>query len=170
MMKTFALILLSTFIFGLETIGQRLQTDEIAKKEILKLSFMCGEWKGNGWIMGQNGERQVFSQTEMVRFKLDSTALLIEGKGIADGRVVHNALGVMRYNGEAGKYSFYTFLSNGKEGVFDAALIDGKIYWSPGAKMNYTLWIDNGGRWIEKGEMDREGHRTQFFETALDKK
>jgi hypothetical protein len=40
-------------------------------------------------MMGRDGSKHEFTQTEKVQFKLDSTALLIEGLGTDQGQLVH---------------------------------------------------------------------------------
>lgn len=67
---------------------QSFKTDSLSKSKIADLSFMVGNWKGNGWMIGQEGKSEL-GQTEKIQFKLDSTALLIEGTGSADGKIVH---------------------------------------------------------------------------------
>lgn len=60
-------------------------TDLGSKEEIRKLGFIAGEWKGTGWMADRSGVKHSFDQTEKVQFKLDRTALLIEGRGMANG-------------------------------------------------------------------------------------
>src|SRR5690554_6625031 len=57
------------------------QTDKEAREAISKLAFMTGHWDGEGWMMTPDGQKHPFTQSEDIVFKLDSTALLIEGLG-----------------------------------------------------------------------------------------
>ena len=70
-------LLLATSLFA-----QEAETDLLNKKEVSKLAFIVGEWEGDGWMMGRDGQKHAFTQTENISFKLDSTAILIEGRGL----------------------------------------------------------------------------------------
>jgi hypothetical protein len=97
-MKT-ALSLLVFLLLSLSVSrGQMLETDSTSQAEITKLEFMVGKWKGNGWIMGRDQQKSSFEQTEDIQFKLDNTAILIEGLGKSNGQVTHNALAVISFN------------------------------------------------------------------------
>lgn len=87
--------------------GQSIEIDETAQQELKKLSFIIGEWEGDGWMMGRDGTKHLFTQSETVQFKLDKTAILIEGMGKSGGEIIHNALGVVRFNQQQGNYRIY---------------------------------------------------------------
>ncbi|MGW8315457.1 MAG: hypothetical protein ACWGNV_07645, partial [Bacteroidales bacterium] len=149
--------------------AQQIQADRNAKRAILKLGFIVGEWKGSGWIMGSDGQRHNFIQSEDVQFKLDSTVILIEGLGRIGDVVAHNALGVISYNGEDQNYTFRSYLSTGQGGTFSAEIKGDTFVWHPGEDMRYVLWINEDGQWQEKGEMNRIGNWFQFLEMKLDR-
>ena len=149
--------------------GQQAETDPGLKAEISKLSFIQGEWSGSGWMMGRDGQKHSFNQTEKVQFKLDQTLLLIEGQGKSDGEIIHDALAAVTFDKESGKYSFQSWLASGRSGSFPAELIDGKFYWYPNDYIRYILHINSDGQWYETGEMNRGGNWVQFFQMILDK-
>lgn len=146
------------------------ETDQAYKEAVTKLGFLVGDWAGEGWMMGRDGQKHPFAQTEKVRFKLDSTVVLIEGLGKDGESVIHNALAVVSLDKENGNYSFRSYLANGHSNSFRAELVEDDFYWYPGDNMRYIISINEQGQWFEKGEMKGENGWFQFFEMTLDKK
>lgn len=161
----FLLLLLSTISYA-----QDRGTDLESKEAISKLAFLEGVWEGSGWMMGRNGQKNTFNQTENIQFKLDNTVLLIEGQGKANGKTVHDALAIITYNETEKDYNFRSYLANGRNGLFKAELIDNKLYWYPMENMRYIISINENGQWYETGELKRKDKWFQFFEMTLDKK
>lgn len=143
--------------------------DSASRQQITKLQFLAGEWQGEGWVMKNNGEKLYFKQTEKVQFKLDSTALLVEGLGISQGEVIHNALAIVRSASNEDGYNFYSFLSSNRSGEFRGELIGDKFFWYPDENMRYTIFLNEKGQWYETGEIKRGDTWILFFEMALDK-
>ena len=166
-MKTILTIVLTTFLVS-QSFSQSYETDSISKSKITELGFIVGNWKGKGWMVGQGGKSE-FEQTEKIQFKLDSTAILIEGIGKTNGKIVHNALAILTYNKKDQNYSFISYLQNGQNAVFKAEFIDNKLYWYPSENVRYIIWLNENGQWYEKGEFKREENWNQFFETTLDR-
>ncbi|XCF05539.1 hypothetical protein ABI125_12490 [Tamlana crocina] len=157
-------------IFTTATVfSQNSETNPILKNKIKELSFMEGNWKGTGWMMNRNGKSE-FSQTEEVQFKLDSTAILIEGKGISNGKVIHNALAILTYDKNKEHYSFRSYLPSGMTAEFKAEIIDNKLYWYPNENVRYIVWLNENKQWYEIGEYKRGEKWNKFFEMTLDKK
>lgn len=155
-------------LIAFEAQAQVSKTNGAAKENITQLSFLIGTWQGTGWRLGRNGKK-TFQQTELVQFKLDSTAVLIEGKGKSGGRVIHNALAVINYDKQNKNYNFQSYLANGRSGNFRAALKEGEFYWFMNDTLRFIITIDKQGRWIETGEMKRNGKWSQFFAMTLKK-
>jgi len=166
-MKIISTIVLTVLLIN-QSFSQSFETDSLSKSKISELAFMVGNWKGTGWMMGQGGKSE-FEQTEKIQFKLDSTAILIEGMGKANGKIVHNALAILTYNKTDNNYSFRSYLQNGQNAEFKAELIDKKLYWYPNENVRYIIWLNEKGQWYEKGEYKREDKWFQFFEMTLDK-
>ena len=164
---------LSLFVFSLLSLsvtrGQMLETDSTSQAEIMKLEFMVGKWEGSGWIMGRDQQKSSFEQTEDIQFKLDQTAILIEGLGKSNGRITHNALAIISFNKTENHYNFQSYMSNGRSGSFKAELIENKLYWYPVDNIRYIIYINEDGQWYETGEMNRNDQWFQFFEMTLDK-
>jgi len=145
------------------------QADRESQPAMQQLEFMTGEWKGTGWMMGRDGSRHNFDQTEKVQFKLDNTVILVEGLGKTDGVVTHNALAIISYNKAAQNYSFHSYLSSGLENTFTGELKEDTFTWYLNENMRYVLRINEEGQWDEKGEMNRGGQWFQFMEMKLDR-
>lgn len=169
-MKKFFLISLALCWMHAVAVGQNFETDSLSKAEISRLSFIVGEWEGTGWMMSPDGQKHPFQQTENVQFKIDSTAILIEGLGKAGEKVIHNALAVISLDKAQGGYAFQSYLSNGRGGNFKAELKEDTLYWYPGENMRYIISLNEKGQWAEVGEMNRDGNWFQFLEMTLDKK
>lgn len=169
-MKKLVFLLISWVMIPGGLLAQNFETDLESKSEILKLEFITGNWEGKGWMMGQDGQKHHFDQTENITFKLDSTAILIEGHGEANGRSVHDALAVISFDKESKNYTFTSWLANGRGGQFKAALIDDKFYWYPNENMQYVISLNEKGQWHETGEIRQGDKWFQFFEMTLDRK
>ncbi|WP_347175525.1 hypothetical protein [Polaribacter uvawellassae] len=164
----FYLTITITLLISTLGFSQTSETDSISKAKIKKLDFMVGNWKGTGWMMGRNGKSE-FEQTERIEFKLDSTAVLIEGKGISKGKIVHNALAILTYDKTNDNYIFRSYLPSGMNAEFKAEIIENKLYWYPNDNVRYIIWQNEKGQWYETGEYKRENAWSQFFEMTLDR-
>lgn len=136
-----------------------------------KVEFLLGSWKGEGW-MQMGPQKHTFASSETVSREVDGLALVVKGLHTSEGRVVHNALGVLAANDD-GTYAMHTWLANGRAGVYQGEWKDGAFVWgmeTPMGKMRYTIRLDEKGRWHETGEMSRDGTAwTLFFEMTLSK-
>lgn len=167
-MKTFLSSFLLLFV-TLISFSQTIETDSISKAKMSELQFLVGNWEGKGWMKGREGMSN-FNQTENVQFKLDSTAILIEGIGKSNGKIIHNALAILTYNKEDDSFLFRSYLQNGQSADFKAEMIDKKLYWYPNENVRYIVWLNKEGQWHEIGEFKRGDDWFQFFEMTLDKK
>jgi hypothetical protein len=164
------LILLMVSGFQLQVFAQESNDpNPVAQEDIQKLSFLEGNWKGSGWIVGPDQKRHTFQQEEIIQKKLAGTAILIQGVGMTDGKVVHNAMAVISDAEGAGKYDFTSFLQNGRKGSYKAELIDGKLYWYPTDQVRYIIMLNEQGQWFEIGEYNTGSSWFKFFEMTLDK-
>jgi hypothetical protein len=157
-------------VVSIQGFGQMPATDLVAQAEISKLLFLEGNWEGKGWMFGADRAKHEFEQTEKIRLKLDGTALLIEGRGTSNGKSIHDALAIIRYNHQEKNFSFTSFLSTGMGGSFKAELKEDKLYWYPNETIRYIISINEKGQWYEIGEMNMNGSWFTFFEMTLNKK
>lgn len=104
-----AAVLTLVAIVGLFAADQP-KSKDIQLREMKKLDWFVGTWKGAGWIqMGPQGKHQ-FTQTEKIESKLDGLVLVIEGLGKKeDGSTVHSALAFVSYAPRANKFRWHAF-------------------------------------------------------------
>ncbi len=163
LLTLFSLVLLVP-TFGQETISPKQQ------EAMQQLEFMIGQWAGTGWMMNRQGQKQTFNQTENIQWKLDQAVIMVEGKGQQDDKVVHDALAIISYDGNAEQYNFRSYLASGREGNYIATVEDNQTFtWTidaPGIMIKYTIQI-KGDHWHEIGEMKRGENWFQFFEMDL---
>lgn len=160
--------LLFTMFLSMTIYSQNSETDLFLQSKMKELNFMVGQWKGTGWMLGKSGKSE-FMQTENIQFKLDSTAILIEGKGMSNGKVIHHALAILTYDKSKEQYSFRSYLPSGMNAEFKAEIIDNKLYWYPNDNVRYIVWLNEHNQWYETGEYKRGQGWNQFFEMTLDR-
>jgi hypothetical protein len=153
------------------------------KSAMASLSWMVGDWEGQGWTLSPTGERLTFRQTEAVETRLDGALLLIEGRGYAPAaepgapeRLMFNAFAVVSFNDATRAYTFRSY-AMGYANSFEAEVRDdGAFVWRiapPGApRMRYIITQPSLGVWCEIGERSTDNGETwtQFFEMRLTKK
>lgn len=169
-MKKIAILFVACLVLPNLIYAQEFKTNLKSKLEISKLAFLVGNWEGKGWSLGPDGQKHHFDQTEVVSFKLDSTALLIEGHGMAAGQTIHDAMAVISYKQESNDFSFTSWLANGRGGQFKASFVNDKFYWYPNENMQYVISVNEKGQWYETGEIKQGDNWFQFFEMTLDKR
>ena len=146
--------------------------------QMKKLDFLSGSWAGEGWIqMGPQG-KESFTQTEHIQKKLDGTLLMIEGLGKAkadESKIVHNAFAIISYDQQNQSYQFQSYLADGRQVTGVAKVNERTLVWGfetpQGAKIRYTIVVDEEDKWGETGEYSPDGNNwMQFFEMSLKKK
>lgn len=168
-LKTISAIAL-TMLFAGQSFSQSVETDPVSKAKMSELGFIVGDWKGTGWsLSGPNGEKYDYTHTEKVRFKLDSTAILLEARyEYANGKTADN-LSVLTYNKKDENYSFTAYGKNGDSNKMKAELIDGKFHIYPNKILRMVLWINEKGQWYEKAEYKNEDGWKTIDEMTLDR-
>lgn len=149
----------------------------VAVEKMKAFSALSGNWKGEGIYKSPQGSSKS-NVTEKISFKLDNTALMLEGMGVVSrpgkpDSVVHNALGLIHYDQINSKYTFRSYLADGRS--TDAWInVTGvnQFQWGfdvPQGKIRYTIKIDLDKKtWYEFGEFSRDGNQYfQFFEMTL---
>lgn len=178
-MKNQLIILLVLFLLSLSStlVAQpSLKPSPKLIEAMNKTNFLVGKWKGTGWI--QFGpKKEAFIQTENVSLKANNTVLQIEGRGVVaedTNKAIHQAYATVSYDIYNSKYLMRAIRGDG--GHVDAdfnILPDGAIEWkfrNPQAgEIKYTIrLVDN--KWVEKGEISRDGQNwIHFFEMSLTK-
>jgi Protein of unknown function (DUF1579) len=143
-------------------------------REMKKLDWLVGQWKGTGWMqMGPQGRRE-FTITETIQRKLDGLVLVIEGKGKSkeDGSSVHTALAFVSYDEGAKTFRWRAFTAEGQQTDTVAKVGTNTLEWGleipQRGRMRYTIKRNEKGEWFEVGEMTQDGQTWQkFFEMTL---
>src|SRR5262249_18622373 len=118
-----------------------------------------GKWSGEASIARGPGQVVEVSQTEEAQFELDGLLLTIEGVGRAkpDGKTVLQALGVISFDDESGKYMMRAF-NDGRWLESEVKLEDGGNAITWGFKLGEmatksTLRLNDKGEWTEYAEL-----------------
>lgn len=141
-----------------------------AKDAIDRLAFMQGVWVGPASGSNRDGSRYAVTQTERIGPLLGGEVLVIEGRGYrTDGSTGFNALGVVSWNAEAGKYEFRSW-AQGQAGTFPFTLTDDGYVWEipagPGV-VRYTAHVTST-TYHEVGEFVMPGQPARgIFEMTL---
>lgn len=150
------------------------------REAMKRLEPWVGEWTGTAWYEGGGGRpRTETSMVERIQWKLGGSALLVEGTGRSKGPggeeiVVHNALAVVSYDAEAGRYRFNHWRESGEHGESEIRFEGDAMVWenpTPRGTARFTVHI-NDGRWHEVGEASGDGGQTwfKFMEMKLERK
>jgi hypothetical protein len=131
-----------------------------------QLSYMVGEWHGEGWQMSRSG-RETSMIKEIVECKLDCNLIVVSGLGTKTDpttgvvTVVHEAFGVITYDHNSGKHMIRAYKGND---VIEAELVllEEKVFqWSipapGGGTVRFTVDFTQPDVWKEKGEYSRDG-------------
>ncbi len=150
------------------------------KAAMAKLQWLVGEWEGEGWRAGSDGETETFTVRETIEPKLGGLILLIEGRGWSEGddgaRIdAHHAIGVFSYDAYGRRYHFDAFVKEGRQTRTTPAVAENSFTWShpagPGAEMRYVAQLtDDGawdGAWLETGSYCRDDDCRQTMEMRL---
>ena len=146
-------------------------------REMKKLDFMPGEWRGKA-VHQLRGKETTVDMVEKIEARLDGLAIVIDGRGTvpdADGkaRTGHLAVGLINWDAEAHKYRFIAQTEKGYYTVADANFADGALVWSfktPAGSTRFRIRLNEKGQWRESGEFSRDEQTwSPFFEMTLDK-
>jgi len=176
MKKQIFILVAAVLLITMNSYGQpNMKPDSLTINAMDKLSFLTGDWTGEGWIqMGR--EKHHFSQRETVDQKVNNTVIVIDGQGIDSEtkQIIHQAFAIISFDKAQKKYLMRAFKADGN--YLDAeAKVDekGSFIWGfthpQAGQMRYTILLKDG-KWMETGEMNRDGDNWfQFFEMILTK-
>lgn len=173
MKKDVLSLILVLFIGASNSFSQESYYNAEHKSQMKALELMLGEWEGSGWMLNRTSrQKETFTQKEVISYQLDSTAILIQGKGYANDQIIHDALAIITAD-TANTFSMSSYLGDGKSGVYQLKQKeDGNWEWKiPTAKgtVIYTISITET-TWNEVGVFDMNGNVFPFFEMNLKKK
>ncbi len=145
-----------------------------------KLSFLVGEWEGEGWIQYEGSERIPFKATERVESRLGGLVLLLEGTrtGHVPGRegevTLLHAFGVLSFDGPGNRYLMRAIRQDGShvDGFFE---FDGDfVQWGYDdpqlGALRSTVRLNESGQWYGVGDISRdETNWHRLYEVTLNK-
>lgn len=162
-MKTIIAFLL---LCALQVTASAQDPTAVQKAEMNKLSFLVGNWKGEGWIVTPDGQRRTFRQTERIQSKLGGTAILIEGEGKSrvgdkgEEVTMFQSLAIINYDDRGKRYRFLSQTNQGYYNESEARIIEGGMEWGfhlpQGGRIRYTIKLTEKGEWFEIGEFSQD--------------
>jgi hypothetical protein len=159
-MKNMILILMAFLVAQVAT-AQPLAS---SKDEMQKLKLWPGHWTGSS-VWSMRGKEEHTTVDESIEWRVDGHALLINGLGKnAEGKIVHEALGVLSYNARESKYHLNSWLRDGRstDGWFNV-VGENQFQWgfdTPQGKIRYSVTLTEK-TWKETGEFSSDG--TQWY-------
>lgn len=169
-----------TLLFALCGIALSAQDTESKKPEIKNLDFMKGTWEGSGWKMMKTG-KEYSDIVEKVQCKLDCSMFIVDGLGTKidsatlQKKTVHEAFGVIYFDKPQSKWMMRAHTKYGAADSEIEFLGDKKIGWKlvlpDNSIIKYTTDFSTEGKWLEKGEMTKDGKSWfQIMEISLTRK
>jgi hypothetical protein len=142
-----------------------------------RLSFLHGNWTGEGWVIGRDRVRRTFRQTERVEPRLNGQILTIEGTGTETGasQPSFRAFGVIHWDAANNRYVLRSWLDGRSYEAAGELTSESQFRWSvapgPNTQLRYTIDGRTAGRWHEIGEISLDGGAsfTRIFEMTLTK-
>jgi hypothetical protein len=132
---------------------------EAQRTAMKALEFLVGEWSGEATVLRGPGQFVEMAQTESAHFKLDGLVLMIEGVGRTkpDGKVSLQALGLISFDDETGRYRMLAF-NDGRWLETEVKVADSGNSMSWGFaigqfKTATVLRINENGEWTEHAEI-----------------
>ena len=153
----------------------------VAVEQMKKMSFLVGQWKGEGWVQYGPGQRVTVAATETVQSRLGGEVLLIEGLGRnkdnVSGKVEvngHDAIALMFYDVKTGTFRFQAHRAGGTSIDTELKVTPGGFEWGfqdeRAGTLRFTMKLTDKGEWFEIGEMSRDGKTWyKFVETKLER-
>jgi hypothetical protein len=138
-----------------------------AKDEMKKLSAWVGHWTGTSTAQKQGGRTEPATVDERIEWKVDGHALLINGLGKGtDGRVVHEALGVLSFDATENRYRLRTWIRDGKTAdAWFTIVAENNFQWGmdvPSGRIRYSIQL-TATTWTEIGEFSPDGSQWYPF-------
>lgn len=131
------------------------------------MAKFVGTWKGTAMHRspGQDEPTKV-DMTEKAEWKLDGKAIFVEGRGVAtnpdtgEEMLVHDALGIIRYEPDTRKLTFYGFKDGEPANKSELETLDnGDMRWhmqpAPTAMLRFTIHVTDD-TYTEVGEFSRD--------------
>ncbi|MBI1187698.1 MAG: hypothetical protein GC206_10295 [Alphaproteobacteria bacterium] len=178
-MKTLASFIALFCAFAAPALAQAPSPEAAAERRaaIERLDFMVGEFRGDGWVVGQDRVRRTFTHHERAETRAGGLVMTVEGAATSPedspGAPGFQAFGVISWNDEADRYEMQTYAYGRGYSVAGALTAENAFQWgfSPNAAVDirYTITAPTPGTWREIGEVSTDDGATwvQFFEMNL---
>lgn len=147
------------------------QSPTSSKDQMKKLALWTGRWAGTSTSQMQ-GKTESGTVEESIEWKVDGHALLINGLGKnKEGKIVHEALGVLSFDAKENRYRLSTWLRDGRNAdAWFLVLGDNSFQWGfdvPTGKIRYNIHLTQT-TWVESGEYSSDGAQWfPFFQMQL---
>jgi hypothetical protein len=144
-----------------------------ARDEMKKFAAWPGHWIGKSTSYMQ-GKSESATADERIEWKVDGHALLINGRGtLPDGKLVHEALGVLSFDTKENRYRLHTWLRDGRSAdAWFKVVGENNFQWGfdvPTGKIRYNIQLSEK-IWNESGEYSADGNQWYpFFNMQLTK-
>ena len=162
-MKTPKIVIL-LLIIPFVTVAQ--SSDSLQKKAMEKLNWIVGSWEGITITQMGPGQSDTIIMNENIKYSLDSTVIVIEGKGFMrnvngkKGKLAHDAMAIISYNNYTQKYRWNSWRVPGAYyQEFEPIIRENGLSWgmqTPQGYMRYNLILDENGEWEETGEFSKD--------------
>jgi len=145
--------------------AQVISGQSIEHKEMAKLSFMIGDWKGTGVSFPQNkaGNNTVFSK---VRYDLDGELLVLKLRSYRNDTLTLSLHTIIYYNKEDKHYHYRAYTKRGAR-PFKGKIVDGKFICYLRDDYRLTFQRTKKGEFNEYGEKLVDGKWVKNFEDLL---
>jgi hypothetical protein len=162
MMKHLMLVFLSALVAV--AANAQAPAPVISKEDMQKLKLWPGRWTGTS-VWSMRGKEEHATVEENIAWKVDGHVLLINGLGKnAEGKVVHEAIGVLSYNSRESKYHLNSWLRDGRStDAWFNIVGENQFQWgfeTPQGKIRYSIALTEK-TWKETGEFSNDG--TQWY-------
>ncbi len=135
-------------------------------EELKKLSFLVGNWKGDGYLISSPTERKTFRMTQTVTAKLRGSLYLVDqsgletGEGASKGNPMMESLGMVSFDVTRGGFNMHLRSQGGQPIEGEAKLEKGNFVWGyglpDGGFVRFTSTVKENA-WHEKGEITQDG-------------
>ncbi|MBN2559824.1 MAG: hypothetical protein JXQ75_02700 [Phycisphaerae bacterium] len=168
-MKTFGYMLLMTVLLSTGIAIAQVKPDSTHIDAMKKLGLMLGEWKGQGWIEQNSGERNDFLASISVKKELEGVVLFLDVRFTVmipnekSEIVVHRGFDIISYDKRAEAYRVHGFDINGQFGSGTAQIVNGVFRISMKEEGNEVrFWRSNidvskNGVWHDITEESKDG-------------
>ncbi len=146
----------------------------VGQKKMKPFTWLVGNWKGSGWVMGVDGQKKSFTQKETIELLQNGTVITLKGIGMHGSDTTHLAYAVLYWDLFSDNYKFLAFTGDGRNTLSTAKEENQKLIWSltmkDGRTMKYSIWKNEQNQWKETGEILQEKKPIiQFFEMILER-